>query len=177
MFYSVVLVYLGFFHAMYFRLRALYEVCISNNEVWLFMGCLNLDVFVEQETWHWESVHIERGAEQTLEEDSKVENTVPPEKEHATSGARTWEPARGWQRSKAALPWYHEDMWHPSVTRPAIIPLQYNSPSTHQHCQAIKGVYDKCHPEGKHMFLQKIRNCFLSWFLYISFILCGLDSR
>ena len=64
-----------------------YEVCISNIEVWLFMGCPNLDVFVRQETWHWESVHMERGVVQTLEGVSKVEDTVPPEREQATSGA------------------------------------------------------------------------------------------
>lgn len=59
------------------------------------MVCPNLDVFVKQGTWHWESVHMEQRQAQTLEGVSRVQNTVPPEEEHATSGARTWEPARG----------------------------------------------------------------------------------
>lgn len=62
----------------------------------------------------------------------------------------------------------------PVSPRPTIIPRKYNSPFLLLAVAAIKGVYDKCHPEGKHMFRQKIRNCFLSLFPYLSFILYGL---
>ena len=46
---------------------------------------------------------MERGVVQTLEGVSKVEDTVPPEREQATSGAGTWEPVRERQRSKGYL--------------------------------------------------------------------------